>query len=143
MEFSLHCDLESLEASRSGTIWGGVWIEAADESFPEFRWNDMPVAFTCELTSALAAAKRREHFSKRVHFFDGPFWLLLDSSSSGELVVSLRGPGSEKVLNPLPVAETVENVLPMTLGLLDACRARGWGENPDVVRLAGIVESLG
>lgn len=142
MEFSLRCDLESLEASQSGTIWGGVWIETTDENFPELGWNDMSVAFTCELAGALAAAKGRKHSSKRVHFYDGPFSLIIDSSSAGGLVVSLRGSGSEKVLNPIPATKAVENVLPTALGLLDACRARGWGENPDVVRLADVVASL-
>ncbi|MEV7345363.1 hypothetical protein [Streptomyces sp. NPDC093544] len=142
MEFSLFCDLESLEISRSGTIWGGVWIEAADEKFPEPGWNDMPVAFTCELTSALVAARERKFLSRQVRFYDGPFWLIVESSSPGDLVVTLGGSDGKKVLKPLPVAKALEHVFPTVLGLLHTCRARGWGENPDVVSLAHVVASL-
>ncbi|UIX35157.1 hypothetical protein [Streptomyces sp. GQFP] len=142
MEFSLRCDFESLEISRSEAIWGSVWIESCGEVFPEFEWNDMPVAFTCELASVLEAARGKSFRSGRVRFFDGPFWVMVDCPVPGECVVTLGGSGGSKALAMIPMGKIVESVRSIARGLLEACHSRGWGGNPDVIRLANCLESL-
>ncbi|GGS95630.1 hypothetical protein GCM10010270_79500 [Streptomyces violaceus] len=92
MEFSLRYDLESLEIFRAGAFWGGVWIESADVTFPEYGWNDMPVAFTCELLSELTAIREGSLPPRRIRFHDGPFWMTVGSSPSAGLTVTLESP---------------------------------------------------
>ncbi|MFB7931651.1 hypothetical protein ACFC4C_21365 [Streptomyces sp. NPDC056039] len=139
MEFSLRFDLESLEISHSGSIWGGVWIESADVRFPEYGWNDMAVAFTCELLSALKAAREGGTPTRRIRFYDGPFWLIVGSSAATGLTVKMESPGSSRTMQAIPTSEAVEAALQSASGLLDACLARHWGDNPDVRRLSAIV----
>ncbi|MEW2163857.1 hypothetical protein AB0912_12785 [Streptomyces sp. NPDC007084] len=141
MGFALRCDADSLEISNSGTIWGGVWIEAGGEAFPQVGWNDMSVAFAVELGIALMGAGGSDSSSMRVRFYDGPFWVMVGGSGTGQLVLTLGGPHEKKVVT-LPAVEAFESFISTASGLLDACHARGWGGNRDVVRLEGVVASV-
>ena len=138
--FALCCDADSLEISNSGTIWGGVWIEVGGEEFPQAGWNDMPVAFTVELGIALTHVGESDS-SIHVRFYDGPFWVMVGGSVTGQLVLTLGGPREKKVMT-LPAVEAVESFVSTASGLLDECHARGWGGNRDVVRLEGVVASV-
>jgi hypothetical protein len=142
MEFRLRCDHESLDLGRSGTIWGGVWIELRGEAFPEPGWNDMAVAFTSDLVDALASYVRGRESSFRIRFYDGPFWVGLDPSEPGEVLVSRGESDKGKAQVRLSDEAIVQGVRSTASALLDACGTRQWGDNPDVVRLARALKSL-
>lgn len=141
MRFALCCDAESLDISGSGTIWGGVWIEAGAEAFPQSGWNDMAVAFAAELGTALIGVRESGPSSKSVRFYDGPFRVTVEGSMAGQLVLTLEGSGKNMAMT-LPAVQVVNSFISTTSGLLRACQVRGWGGNPDVIRLAGVVASL-
>lgn len=141
MEFRLLCDPESLDMSRSGAIWGDVWIEAESDPFPEFGWNDMLVAFASDVAEALVSLKQGVQCG-RIRFYDGPFWITVSSSAPGTVVVT-RGEGEEeKGEAAFPADMVVRSVRSAASDLIDACRAREWQESPDVVRLARVLELL-
>ncbi|MCX4883527.1 hypothetical protein [Streptomyces sp. NBC_00847] len=141
MDFRLRCDLETLDMARSGAIWGGVWIEAGGEAFPHADWNDMPVAFIAELGIALTGLGRSDSSSRKVRFYDGPFWMMVDGSIAGQLVLTLGEPREKKVMT-FPAVQVVESFISTASELLDACHARGWASNRDIVCLEGVVASV-
>lgn len=141
MGFSLCCDTDSLEISNSGTIWGGVWIEADGEAFPQANWNDMTVAFVIELGIAFIGVRAGDSSSVQVRFYDGPYWVTVGASDTGRLALTLGGPHGKKVVL-LPAVAAIESFVSAASGLLDACHGRGWGDNRDVVRLEGVVASV-
>ncbi|MER5549755.1 hypothetical protein ABT072_47035 [Streptomyces sp. NPDC002589] len=142
MEFRLCCDLESLDMARSGVIWGGVWIEVDGNPFPEVRWNDMLVAFTSDLVEVIASIVPGAAHSGRIRFYDGPFWIMVDRSAPGKLVVRQGEGAGEKGQAHLPADAVVQGVRLAASALLDACRMRQWADNLDVVRLARALELL-
>jgi hypothetical protein len=79
VEFEFCCNVDSLEAARSGAIWGGILIEIYGEPFPEVDWNDMPVAFLVEFLAAVRSVQDSTGINRRVRFFDGPFVRRLES----------------------------------------------------------------
>ncbi|MEU9974090.1 hypothetical protein [Streptomyces sp. NPDC051014] len=142
VEFQLCCDHESLDLARAGAIWGGAWIELRGEAFPEPGWNDMAVAFTGDLVDALASFMQGRKRSCRIRFYDGPFWVGLGPSGPGEVLVSRGESDKEKAQVLLSDEAVVQGVRSNASALLDACWARQWGDNPDVVRLARALKSL-
>ncbi|MFF3413050.1 hypothetical protein ACFYW8_44520 [Streptomyces sp. NPDC002742] len=142
MEFRLHCDLDSLEITRAGTIWGNVWIETASGPFPESRWNDIMVAFVSDVTEALVSIAKESTRCRRVRFYDGPFWLSIDRSNTDTVVVT-QGEGKGEIGRMhFPADIVVREVHSSASLLLDACRMRQWGNVPDVVRLTRALELL-
>ncbi|MEU9247717.1 hypothetical protein [Streptomyces sp. NPDC048385] len=142
MELRLHCDDETLDMARSGTIWGGVWMELHGEAFPEADWNDMAVALTADLVDALAVSVKGGVRSCRIRFYDAPFWVGLDPTGAGGVLVR-RGESDKGKRQMQLSAEAVAQGVRLTASaLLDACRARRWGDNSEVVRLARALKFL-
>jgi hypothetical protein len=134
MGVELHCDVASLELARSGAIWGDIWIEIDGDPFPEANWNDMPVAFLAELFDAVDYVRSAVGRSRRVRFFDGPFWINLAGRSGSKITISVNSYS----VNPEIAIMADELNHSMTLvssALMEACQNLGWGDQADVRRL--------
>src|ERR1044072_8748135 len=134
MRFVLRCDTASLEMARSGAIWGSVWVEVDGDPFPETEWNDMPVAFIGELFDAVEYVRSLAGRSRRVRFFDGPFWVDVVSRPDNEIAISVnsRGASPEVVV---AADGLIRSMMIVTRAFMEACRDRGWGDHGDVRRL--------
>jgi hypothetical protein len=119
---------------------GPVWVECGDVSFPEFRWEDMPLAFLLQFMGSLSLLNSADNRSSRVRFFDGPFWLNLEAAGDGMIRVSdNRDALNVEFLVEIDEQLTLARVL--ALELVESCRKRGWSEQMDVRRLADFIGS--
>jgi hypothetical protein len=119
-------DPASFERKAIGPVWGTVFFQFDQGSFPASGWSDIVVpivtAWLAVTTRAAAAAPGRHV----LHFMDGPFSMALrridDASVALELVhrteVTARVTAEPSMLldNALAVGRRVDN----------ACHARGW-----------------
>lgn len=138
----LRFDPASLSLSDSGAIWGGIWLECDDKRFPEYLWNDLVVAFACDLFDNLRCLGRDRPGPLRVRFFDGPFWV--------DLALDLRGPlritaGSQRPALAWgcvsDAKQAIDGVAETCSDILSSCISSGWEANDDVRRLAEQVEN--
>lgn len=70
MMFRTFVEVESMERTDSGTVWGNVWHELEGQYFPSYGWNDLIVPYVTALAHGVyevAYGRRAE-----VYFFDGP-----------------------------------------------------------------------
>ncbi|GAA1867449.1 hypothetical protein [Asanoa iriomotensis] len=134
----VRCDTSSLEVANSGNIWGNIWISYGDQHFPELGWNDMPVAFLVELVGVVRRLAVSE--SRRVLFFDGPFWIDLTRTRDSLLIA--RGRSNEVPLQAMNVEleAFITNVITQARHIVEACVTNGWGDQQDVRRLAQLVK---
>ncbi|KUN98912.1 hypothetical protein [Streptomyces caeruleatus] len=137
MSFEVRFDAGSLEQARSGAIWGGVWVELSGVAFPESGWNDMPVAFVVEFLDAVQDVRAASGRRRTVRFFDGPYWVDLTNrdGESIELSVNAAVPGGTAVAS---AEELLRSLNAVGDALLEACRAHGWGDQPDFRRLQAL-----
>jgi hypothetical protein len=135
MGFGLRCEPESLELARSGAIWGNIWVESCGDSFPEARWNDLPVAFLVELIESIAALGSSIGVRRRVRFFDGPFWIDMEHGEQELISISVNRGGVAVEVGIEGLAHSVRGVAREILGV---CRKRGWAELDDVRRLESL-----
>jgi len=135
----VHCDVSSLEQSQSGAVWGGVWISAGQQHFPEPGWNDMVVALLVELHRAINQI-RRANGSARVRFFDGPFWMDLKLEQGDKLSISASGQRAGIGLtDTVDLAPFERSLMDESALVLRECELRGWGDQTDVRILANLV----
>ena len=142
MKFDLHYDASSLEKARSGAIWGSIWVDMHGRPFPEAHWNDLPVAFLAELSSAVAQAGNSDGHARRVRFFDGPFWIDLTGQKGDEIKLSVNS-GRDIPDVVISAAELTRILTRVGRALSEACQARGWGDHADVQRLRVIDDRRG
>ncbi|MFF2073882.1 hypothetical protein ACFVXG_03905 [Kitasatospora sp. NPDC058162] len=131
---TVHWDTESLERTGSGPIWGGVWCEIEGEAFPEQGWSDFPVLFAAELLDAFAEVASAPRRRRRVRFYDGPFRVELASGENGAVILTAESRSAE-----LPV----DSLTSAAAGLVRACTAHGWAEDPEVRRIRAALIRIG
>ncbi len=138
MKFEFCVSTERMEATRSGTIWGDVWVHFDGHAYPEAGWNDLPIVFALELIAAVRQVSNHPGKAK-VRFFDGPFWIEFETADDG--ACSIRsGSGDEVALAPREFAHVVDHVDSVARSLAHACASKGWGDQTDVRRLTALVE---
>jgi hypothetical protein len=134
-ELEAHCDLESLHATDSGTIWGGVWIQHGEYSFPEVGWSDIAVAFLVELMLATSSLSK-PNTSARVSFFDGPLELELAYRGSDLLIMETKGP---KKARPRTLTASLKawkaSLHECAIRVVEECAKRSWSDQSDVRNL--------
>lgn len=131
-------DTTSLESARSGVIWGAVWWELGDQRFPEFKWNDLAVAVAVETLVAIRDVFDGANLRRRVRFFDGPFWVDFTRDRTDEFSIAF----GEKLTvgsDGFEFGKTTRQIQAVCHNLLTECKARGWGEQDDVRRLASVL----
>lgn len=140
MKLELRFDPTSLDMAESGAIWAGIWLECKGTAFPEVGWNDMAVAFACELLDVARHLRVNDPECKRVRFFDGPFWVDLRLAEDGRLAVAAgsRYPDAYwKCITSL--GEFVSTLEVASSEIVNSCVERGWTDQDDVRRLAAMV----
>jgi hypothetical protein len=139
MNFKLEYDLRDLERSRSGAIWGSIWIALGDEVFPEERWNDMPVALLNEFARAVGQLKPDS--PEVVRFFDGPFSATFRQTAPSIVEVSLDGSTLRSSIHGTADSEgLVLAVHNAAAEMYRACVESGWSEDQNVKRLRAFVK---
>lgn len=140
-DFAIGYDMQSSERSRSGAIWGPVWIEASGDSFPEQRWDDMPVALMTEFIRA--AASLRAGSSETVRFFDGPFSVIFKQPESDRVDIFMDGAKRRSDVSvTVDRQEWLAAIRQAGHDMYRNCLKLGWGEDSDVRRLGMSVDSL-
>jgi hypothetical protein len=139
MNFRLEYDLHDLERSRSGAIWGSIWIVLGDEAFPEERWNDMPVALLNEFARAVHDLKPTS--PEVVRFFDGPFSVTFRQTAPSLVEVSLDGSTVRSSIHgTVDSGELLMAVQNAVADMYRACTESGWSDDQNVRRLRAFVK---
>jgi hypothetical protein len=129
-------DRDSLDAAESGVIWGGVWLELNGEAFPEAHWNDLAVAVMVEVVIALRELERAVG-QRRIRFFDGPFWIEVEHTTTGHVAISTSA-GLQAECELLEFAHVVRQAEEAACELVVACKALGFSNQDDVRRLEAL-----
>jgi hypothetical protein len=134
VNFRLEYDLRDLERSRSGAIWGSIWIILGDEAFPEEHWNDMSVALLNEFARAVYQLK--PDLPEVARFFDGPFSVTFRKTAPGLVEVSLDGSNiRSSIRGTVDNDELLMAVQNAVADMYRACTESGWSEDQNVKRL--------
>ncbi|MFE2159918.1 hypothetical protein ACFW9M_19145 [Streptomyces lydicus] len=128
--------------AKSGAIWGDIWIDVNFAPFPEEGWNDMAVAFMAELLEATYSLQRSKNENRRVHFFDGPFWVDLNMESAGKVSVTTGG-GHQNLSSTIEPDQMVLDLKTSAKKIVGVCNQHGWADQGDVRRLASLCELAG
>jgi len=137
--FKLEYDVHDLERSKSGAIWGSIWISLGKEAFPEEHWNDMPVALLNEF--ARATHQLKPDSSEVVRFFDGPLSVTFTQTAPSLVEVSLDG--STVRSNARGTVDRDGLLVAVHTAVADiyrACAEFGWSADQDVRRLGTFVK---
>jgi hypothetical protein len=134
MSFQVRYDNHAMKKTRSGAIWGPIWIALDGDDFPEENWNDMPVALAGEFAAALRRLKIGS--AEIVRFFDGPLSVRFRRTTPRLVEVSLDG---GRVRSDLAGTVDFDELLMTVQGAVSdiylGCIKFGWAENDDVRRL--------
>jgi hypothetical protein len=129
--FRINYDTDAFEKSRSGAIWGPIWISLGDDDFPEENWNDMPVALLNEFARAVRQMKVGSR--ETIRFFDGPFSVIFKQPAANSIEVSLDGSRVRSSLNgTVERGELLTAVRNAASDVYRSCIALGWHEDPDI-----------
>jgi hypothetical protein len=131
-------DEMSLESAASGAIWGAVWWDIAGPGFPEAEWNDLAVAFAVENLAAVREVATGAR-SRRVRFFDGPFWVEFSRDQQGMRFSITTSDGHRVECDKPEFASIVSQVETASQKLVAECAERGWGEQADVQHLRALL----
>jgi hypothetical protein len=136
----LRIPTDALSQSRSGSIFGNVFIQYGSETFPGPRWSDLAVAFASVWIAALVRLHSSTARSERVRFMDGPYWVDFTKSIADRNSISiefvwdqLKGPIT-KQSTVATLGELLSDAVQVGREVLMACRSSGWN-NSDVIEL--------
>lgn len=125
---ALRVDEKSLTRSKSGVVWGNIWLEIDDLTFPEKAWSDSILGVLRWWFEGLLLP-RKSGESVKFPFMDGPYLIELQFEDEG--LLSLRA--FEDRSNEVTVAEGVMTSADFKAQVIDAaakiireCDARGW-----------------
>ena len=141
----LQTDLQELERAQGGAIWGHVWLQTSNCSFPEERWWDVIVPVVTWWSSSLAKVAGREILKDSHHFLDGPFRVDLSLSPENRNIVKVdlvrRSVKSEMLIDSTEedAATLLRNTIAVGKELVAACEKRGWADR-DVANLFSAVQ---
>jgi hypothetical protein len=139
INFKFEYDVRDLERSKSGAIWGSIWITLGEEAFPEEHWNDMPVALLNEF--ARATNQLKPDSSEVVRFFDGPLSVAFTQTAPGLVEVSLDGSTvRSNVRGTVDRDELSVAVQTAVADIYHACTEFGWSADQNVKRLRTFVK---
>ena len=133
-------DDDQLHRAKSGAVWGRIYFDLGDRTFPDKGWTDMVVAFlNAWLESLIRIAEGTSHREK-VAFFDGP--LSVDISSKDSPLATLdfihKDVWRDSIVEN--TQELVRNSLSTGEALLDICRLHGWMGQGDTEDLVGLIQ---
>jgi len=143
----LRTDLKELERAQGGAIWGHVWLQTSNCSFPEERWWDVIVPVVTWWSTALAKVTGSKIPKDSHHFLDGPFRVDLSLSPENQNLVSVclvkKRVNDEMLIDSTEedVVTLLRNTIAVGKELVAACEKRGWADR-DVANLFSAVQKV-
>jgi hypothetical protein len=148
MALDVAIDLAELERTQMGSIVGRVWFVLDGQVFPERRWSDLIVKVLGWWIEELLRGQSTDETSMTLLFMDGPYSVRLREQSGADLwSVSFlrdRGPvdARREAVGSTELGQFARSVLTAAREVVAACRANGWSDDPEVVKLARLIDSL-
>jgi hypothetical protein len=137
----MKCDSTSLNVTRSGVVWGDVWLDVGAGGFPEIGWNDMlvPVMIcAAQATAALRGVGDTGSFT----FFDGPFDVKLAVVEDDVITVDMRRVGRTLVQGRATRDPWVSGLIDCGAAVVVECATREWSGLSSVRDLDKALRSL-
>jgi hypothetical protein len=148
MPLNVATDLTDIERTPKGSIVARVWFVLDDHVFPERRWSDLIVVVLGWWIEELLRAQSTDETSMTLLFMDGPYSVRMREPSEGDAwSVSFlrdRGPADARraAVGSADLEEFGRSLLTAAREVVVTCRARGWADDPEVVKLGRLVDSL-
>lgn len=148
MPLDVATDLADLERTQMGSIVGRVWFVLDGQVFPERRWSDLIVKVLGWWIEELLRAQSTDETSMTLLFMDGPYSVRLrEQSEDDPWSVSFlrdRGPvdARREAVGSVELEQFARSVLGAAREVVAACRAKGWSDDPEVVKLVRLIDSL-
>jgi hypothetical protein len=133
MTIQLVANSQELERSKSGTIWGRVYFQVDDRSFPDQGWTDIAIGFTEAWLNALTRILSGA-CEQTVRFLDGPFAVQLLAEGEDRVAVNFFHKEIPIGKAGALITDLMENAVSVSKSLLLACRQNAWSDN-DVTEL--------
>jgi len=135
---------ESLDAAKSGAVWGDIWLQEGDAFFfPEFRWNDLIVNVLSAFCIALRDLESGIELAK-VSFLDGPYsTTICGSNIKGSVLMNVDGPGFDVSNREVNYAVMRDSIIVCSGDVYNQCLRRGWGARREVMELGQVLRALG
>src|ERR1700739_261059 len=130
----LQTDLQELERAQGGAIWGHVWLQTSNCSFPEEHWWDVIVPVVTWWSSALAKVAHGVILMDSHHFLDGPFRVDLSLSPENRNIMKVdlveMGTKGETLIDSTEEDATalLRDTIVVGKELVAACEKRGWAD---------------
>ena len=145
--FSIEVDVTSITVAKSGAIWGNIYVRVGGVFFPEQGWFDL---IEGGLNGWLEAVIKKSRGSAvaEVCFFDGPFSVRFESTSSPHLwqvvLCDDHSPRREKRAT-VSQREVVKSVTTCAKRLIARCRSHqiALHELPQAEKALSEIERLG
>lgn len=148
MRLDVATDLTDLERTQMGSIVGRVWFVLDGQVFPERRWSDLIVKVLGWWIEELLRAQSTDETTMTLLFMDGPYSVRLrERSEDDPWSVSFlrdRGPvdARREAVGSVELEQFARSVLTSAREVVAACRAKGWSDDPEVVKLVRLIDSL-
>ncbi|MBB4916123.1 hypothetical protein [Streptosporangium saharense] len=137
-------DVSALERLASGSIVGPIWVEGAEEPFPELEWMDFPVVVLGWWTEAVLSSESRGGAAGSIElsFMDGPWEIILDFD--GERCIAnlfrARSANSGRLIE-ISYDVFFESVKECALRVIEECDLKGW-ESVDIDSLRRMLNRM-
>lgn len=148
MPLTIAIDLADLERTPKGSIVGRIWFVLDDHVFPERKWSDLIVVVLGWWIEELLRAQSTDETSMTLLFMDGPYSVRMREPAEGDVwSVSFlrdRGPVDARrgPVGSADLEEFARSLLTTAREVVAACRAKGWSDDPEVMKLGRFIDSL-
>jgi hypothetical protein len=137
----MKCDSTSLNITKSGVVWGNIWIDIRSGGFPEIGWNDMVVPVLIGAAQATAGLRDVGDIGSFT-FFDGPFDVNLMVVERGVIAVDMRRADRTVVRDVTAHDSWISGIVDCGAAVMVECKGREWSELSSVQDLAKVLWSL-
>jgi hypothetical protein len=147
MSLDVVLDLSVLERTEKGSIVARVWLVLDGYAFPERAWSDLVVVVLGWWSEQLLQSDT-DGATLTLLFMDGPYSARLrPDAEDDDWSVSLlrdRGPsdGRQDATGVVDLTEFAASVLTAAREVIEACKQKGWSDDPEVVKLGRLSDAL-
>lgn len=128
-------DDELLNCSKSGTVWGRIYFDVGDSSFPDKGWSDMAVAVASAWLSGLIEVASIDSQKDRVYFMDGPASVEVTLGRNGLVNLDFLHKDSVKYSAKESLDGLLQDAIFAGDHLLTICKNHGWYGISDTEKL--------
>jgi|SRR5215216_1843870 hypothetical protein len=128
MSARVQLDLDSVAATRTGSIVGRIWLEVEGFAFPEVGWHDFPVPILTWWIEVLRELVTQPSDKESLRFMDGPFEVRLEDCGSRMRASFVRSGATLGVAEVDP-AELLTSALQSAEALVSTLERQGVGSS--------------